>query len=539
MAEAKTFKTTAFMIMVSVLLSRILGFIRTALIPIKLGGLSDVADAYTAAFQISDLMYGLLVGGAIAASLIPVLTGFIEKKEEKEGWRVVSSFINIMILIMLGLAVLSVVFAPQLMNVIARGFLGAPPEKMLLTVKLTRILVPIAFFMMLSGFCNGILNSYSKFAVAAFGPVVYNLASVLSIFFLSNPDPNDDYGVVKVAMGIVGCALLYFIFQFVFTFRHLKHYVPVIQTRHPEFSKMVRLAVPSLLTSTLMQVNVIVSKAYTTFFDTGSVAALELANKTWQMPLGIIAQSIGVAMLPAMSALYARNKHTDILEKLKSAIRFVLFLGLPSAGAMAVLSRPMVQLLFNFGGKLGPEGVELTASILSFYSIALVAQCVSTIMNRAYYSTKNSFIPFVNGAITVVLNLGLAYVITAYTGMGVKGIAFAFSISSIVNTILLVNLFKMRIRDFKFFSIGDYYLKIILSTLVMMGVILLMDAMLLPVVFRAGIMDISKIAQAAWVGAEVVVGMAVYFTASHLLKVREAGDIVGGAFRKLKKIAKI
>ena len=172
MSNKASFRSTATMIMLAVMLSRVLGFFRTALIPARMGGFSDVADAYNAAFQIPDLMYGLLVGGAIAASLIPMLTGYVEKGREKEGWKVVGTYINVMMIVMFFLVILGVVFAPQLMQLIAKGFKNSPPEKMELAVRLTRILMPISFFMMLSGFCNGIMNSYSRFAVAAFGPCV-------------------------------------------------------------------------------------------------------------------------------------------------------------------------------------------------------------------------------------------------------------------------------------------------------------------------------------------------------------------------------
>ncbi|MBN2558859.1 MAG: murein biosynthesis integral membrane protein MurJ, partial [Clostridia bacterium] len=296
MTERASFRSTATMIMVSVLISRLLGFLRTALIPARMGGFSSVADAYNAAFQIPDLMYGLLVGGAIAASLIPMLTGYVEKSNEKEGWKVVGTYINVMMLVMLAICILGVVFAPQFMGLIAEGFKDAPPEKMELAVRLTRILMPISFFMMLSGFCNGILNSYSRFAVAAFGPCAYNLATVLSIIFLSNSNVADNYGAEKVVLGIVICSFLYFILQLSFTIKHLRNYRPELHLNHPDFLRMVRLAVPTLFTSAFIQVNFIISKYYTTFYDEGSLSALEVAGKTWQMPLGIIAQAVGVAI---------------------------------------------------------------------------------------------------------------------------------------------------------------------------------------------------------------------------------------------------
>ncbi|MDX1359005.1 MAG: lipid II flippase MurJ, partial [Clostridia bacterium] len=221
MTRNTSFRGTATMIMVSVMLSRVLGFFRTALIPARMGGFNDVVDAYNAAFQIPDLMYGLLVGGAIAASLIPMLTGYVERKREKEGWQVVGTYINVIMIVMLALVILGVVFAPFLMRLILRE---ASAGKIDLAVSLTRTLMPIAFFMMLSGFCNGIMNSYSRFAVAAFGPCVYNAATVISILLFSNSNEAANYGANKVVLAIVVCSILYFLLQFVFTIRHLKFY---------------------------------------------------------------------------------------------------------------------------------------------------------------------------------------------------------------------------------------------------------------------------------------------------------------------------
>ncbi len=526
------------MIMLSVLLSRLLGFLRTALIPARMGGFSNVADAYNAAFQIPDLMYGLLVGGAIAASLIPMLTGYVEGKKEKEGWRVVGTYVNMMIVIMFILCVLGVVFAPQLMNLVARGFQNSPPEKMALAVKLTRILMPISFFMMLSGFCNGILNSYSRFAAAAFGPCLYNLATVLSIALLSNGDPADNYGVDRVVAGIVVCAFLYFIMQFMFTRRHLSEYRPVFATRHPDFRKMVKLAVPTLLTSAFVQVNFIVSKYYTTFFDEGSLSALEVAGKTWQMPLGIIAQAVGVAILPSLSALYAFDRFEELGTKLNSALRFVVFLAVPSAVGLAVVSRPAIQLLFNWGN-LTTQGVLLTATMLMFYSFSIVTQSINTIMNRAFYSTKNSVIPFIAGSIGMVINLALAYLITVKTEMGAEGVALAYSIATIFITATLILLFKKRIKGFIFINSTGFMLKTFISAGAMGVLLYLMEKHFMAGIFNADVFDISKGSQLAWVIMEIGAGLLVFTGVSYFLKIDEMRQIVSGIKGKLKSIAKI
>jgi len=535
MSSKTSFRGTAVMIMFSVLLSRLLGFFRTALIPARMGGYSSVADAYNAAFQIPDLMYGLLVGGAIAASLIPMLTSYVEKKEEKEGWKVVGTYINVMILIMFVLCILGVLFAPQLMNLVARGFQSAPPEKMALAVKLTRILMPISFFMMLSGFCNGILNSYSKFVVAAFGPCAYNLATVLSIVFLSNSDEAANYGADKVVLGIVICAILYFILQFSFTVKYLRNYRPTLHMTHPDFHKMVRLAVPTLLTSAFVQVNFIISKYYTTFFDEGSLSALEVAGKTWQMPLGIIAQAVGVAILPSLSALYAFGKYEELGEKLNSAIRFVLFLAIPAAAALAIISKPTIQLLFNWGN-LDESAVNLTALMLTFYSFSVVTQSVNTIMNRAYYSTKNSLLPFVAGSIGMMVNFLLAYTMTRTTDLGAAGVALAYSFATVFITLTLLMLFRKRIDGFRFINRPGFLGRTLIAAAAMGLIVLAADRWFLPLVFGSDIFRISKSLQILWVLAEVGVGLAGYALIAYMLGIDEMKQIWNGILGKVKQL---
>lgn len=537
MSQKASFRSTATMIMVSVMLSRVLGFFRTALIPARMGGFSDAADAYNAAFQIPDLMYGLLVGGAIAASLIPMLSGYVEQDREKEGWKVVGTYINVMMIVMFLLVILGVVFAPQLMDLIARGFRNSLPEKMELAVRLTRLLMPISFFMMLSGFCNGIMNSYSRFAVAAFGPSVYNLATVVSILIFSNSDPAQNYGAEKIVVGIVVCAMLYFLLQFAFTIRHLKYYKPRLNTQHEDFKRMINLALPTLLTSAFIQINYIVSKYFASFFDEGSFSALEVAGKTWQMPLGIIAQAVGVAILPSLSALYAFNKLGELEDKLNSALRFVLFLAVPSAMGLAIISKPTIQLMFNWGG-LTQAGVVLAASMLTFYAVSIVTQSINTIMNRAYYSTKNSVLPLIAGSVGIVFNFGLTYFITRGTNLGAAGVALAYSISSVFTTITLLALFAKRINGYKFISKRGFIVKTLAAVIAMGAVVLLMDKMVMPAVFGENVFSAGKTSQALWVIFDISSGIIVYGFVSYVLKIDEMRQIVNGVRNKIKQIAK-
>lgn len=519
--------------MLSVLLSRVLGFVRTALIPVKMGGLSSVTDAYTAAFQIPDLMYSLLVGGAIASSLIPVLAGYVSKGKEKEGWKPISSFMNLIAILMLIVVILGVIFAEPLVKMMVSGY---DQVTLGLTVELTRILIPIAFFMMLAGLCNGIMNSYNEFAVPAFGPVLYNFISILSIAFFSNSNADDNYGVKKVVIGILVCAIIYFVFQFTFSLKHFKNnYQPIIAYKEEDFKLLLTLALPSLLTSLLGQVTLVISRYFTAFFDTGSVSALELVNKTWQMPLGIIAQAIGIAMLPSLAAIYEKNQLKEAVFKINASLKLVLFLSIPSAVGLSVLSKSLIQVLFNFG-TIDHSGIILSANLLIGYSLGLVMQSIITILNRVYFSTKNSVIPFWASVIGLVLNYLFTYALLNLTSLGILSIPLAYSLSVSVNVVFLLLLFGTRIKTYTFKDNFPTIIKSLISALLMGVAVYYLDKAILPKLFNTDIFSISKLKQIIWVTIELLIGALVYMISALLIKEEQALDINKMVKNKVKSI---
>ncbi|HBN83952.1 MAG TPA: murein biosynthesis integral membrane protein MurJ [Clostridiales bacterium] len=526
----------ALMIMVSVVLSRILGFVRTMLIPERLGGMNVVTDAYNLAFLLPDLMYSLLVGGAIAAALIPMLAGYIEKDDEKEGWKAVGTFINVTFIAMVFVSILGIIFAPQLMNLIAPGYKESNKEVFDLSVQLTRILFPSVCFLMLAGLCNGIMNSYQKFVVAAYGPCLYNLLCILSIYFLSNENPDTNYGVIRVVWGVVLSSLFYFLFQVLFTMKHLKFYRPTLYFKHKGFHQMMKLAIPSLMTTSVMQVNIIISNSVSTNFAEGSVTALSLANKTWQMPLGIIAQSMGVAMLPILSALYAATKHDEFIQKFNKALRTVLMLSVPSAFGLAILANPVIRTLFKFSDKLTEADINLTARILAVYAIALVAQSINTIMNRSFFSVKDAITPLISGIVAIIVNISSAILIYKYTNLGVRGIALAYSLAACVNMVILAGSMhkKMNIlRNKKQMAIES--LKMILSSVVMSIVLLVSEKYLLPMAIDIQIYYDSKIIQVIVLLFQAALGIVSYFLCMVLLRSKDIWDVTERIIKRKQK----
>lgn len=529
----KRLANAAAIVMSSVVVSRITGYLREMLIPAKFG-FGGIADVYNIAFLVPDLMFSLLVGGAISAALVPVLSGHIERKEEPEGWKSVSSFINVTFLLMLVFCALGMIFAPQLISIVAPAYGKRMPEQLDLTVRLTRVLFPSVSFLMLAGLCNGVLNSYQRFAAAAYGPTIYNLLSCASIFFLSSGNKEENYGVDRVVIGVMLSALCYFLFQLFFAFKNIKgNYSLSLDLRHSGFRRLFKLAVPSLLTSSVMQINIIINQSFSTWFDAGSVASLRTADRTWQMPLGIIAQAMGVAMLPTLSAKFAAGDVENYKSTLLKCVKTVLFLSVPAAVGILVLNVPIVRTMFQTSELVTEEGVQRTAGILFFFSIALISQSIATILNRGFFAANDTKTTLYVSSGTIAANIALTIFFYHFTKLYVMGMALAYTISSVINSVLLACLLNRKIKGINPKKLAEFCLRLVPATAAMALLLLCLNRAI-PEEFVTGPVNLAtKLKQVAALGTEILAGVFVYFFVALKTKVAEAGMIRDLVLEKL------
>ena len=506
----------------SIVISRITGFIREMLVP-NMIGFNQFGDAYNLAFKITGLMYDLLVGGTIAAALIPVLASYIAKEDEKEGWKAIGTFINIVIVAGVLITVIGIVAAPFFIPKIAVGFSSAEQKE--LTVRITQILFPSVGFLMLAGLMNGILNSYHKFAASSYGPVVYNLGSALSILLLSSSKS----GIRAVAYGVMGSAVIYFAFQLFACRKNLKYYKFEFHLKHPGFLRLCRLAIPSMLSSSIVQVNVIISNLFVTLFPVGSVTAFNLADRTWQMPYGVFAQGIGIAMLPTLSAKIAKNQIKEFKDTLSRGLKMALLVLMPSAVGFVTLREPIIRTIFQFTSKVDENAVALAGNLLMFFSIALISQSIVTILNRAFYANNDSKTPLYIGVFTIIFNVGISFILYKTTSIGVSGMALAYSLASVLNAVLLIFLLGKKMQGIYLDKLLTFVGKIIPST-VAMGVLLLYLSNVVPPFVG------SKLVQLTVLFLEIALGAGVYFGLALLFKVEEAIYAKGIVINKVTAI---
>ena len=539
---SKRLAVNAAIVMGATIISRITGFFREMLIPAKFE-VGYVADVYEVAFKFPDLMFNLLIGGAISAALIPVLSGSISKGNEKEGWESVARFMNLTMILMVLVSIVGTIFSEQLVILLAQGWDPNIPEELemiQMAAKLTRTLFPSVAFLMLAGFTNAVLYSYQRFAAAAFGPALYNVLCILSIQFLSTGNKEEYYRVDRVVTGVMLSSLSYFIFQAAWAFKNIKgNYVLSFDVRHKGFQQLFRYAIPSLISSSVMQLNTIVTASFSSRFEKGSMTAMRMADRTWQMPFGIIAQSMGIALLPALSGKMA-NKDVDGYKKsLLQGIKSVLLLTIPTAFACIVLNKMIMRTLFLNSVKVTEGDIAITASILACYASSLITQSMNTILTRAFYACNETKTPMLTGISIIGFNILLSVLFYYLTPIGVKGMALAFSISSFAHTLLLIYLLNLKVPGLNVMEGMMRFFRKTFTAAIVMSVVLLTMNYLIPNSYIIGPVSASlKVHQLLVLILNVVIGAGVYLFLTIRMGIEEAKFIFGVISGRLTQMLK-
>lgn len=510
----------ASIVMFFILVSRILGFIRERAVA-EVFGRTATTDVFFAAFALPDLMYQLLVGGALSSAFIPIFTHYLAKDEEKEAWYVASVFLNATFLILLLIMVLGVIFTPSLAPLVGVGFSGEQKE---LLVLLMRVTFPAVFFTALAGLCMGVLHSYQKFLLPALGPIVYNLGQILGAYVLG-----PFMGIMGMAVGTVLGALGNFSIQIPAVWRRSKaHYRPILDFKHPGIRRMGELMLPAILGLSISQVNVIVSQNLASTLETGSIVALRLANRLINFPLGIFAMGISTAVFPTLARLMAKGETEEFSRTLSFGLRIVFFITIPSAIGMAFLKVPIVRLLFE-SGEFTAVDTAATAFVLLFYVPGLMAQAALQVTTRGFYSLQDTKTPVKIGFITVVLNFLLSLAFLRWSNLGAGGLALAYSLSSIFNMVLALGILHKRLEVLVDARLCGTVIKATIASL-FMGVAAFFTAS-----FVANQLSmVSKLNQLVQAFAAIGVGVLLYLVLSLVFKMEETQFILNLLKNRLK-----
>ena len=508
----------AGLLMIMMLISRILGYVRDVVL-LSSFGQDFRTDAYYAAFNIPDFIYSVLLGGALGSAFIPIFTQYLAQDKEEDSWIVASTIFNIMLIGAVVLISLGLIFTPQLMELLAPGYDAQTKD---LAVYLTRIMFGQAFFMCLMGIAQGICHSYKKFLAPALGSVLYNVAIIVVGLLLK-----DKLGIVAFTLGVVFGAFLNFAVQIPTLLDIGLKYKPLIDLHHEGVKKFFVLLVPVFVGLSVTHLNTFVGTNLGSSLGEGVVTALSNAQRLMMLPVGVFAISIAVASFPSMAAHVAQGKMDAYKEDLSLSFRTIVFINVPAAVGMAVLSVPIVRAMY-MQGEFTLANMDLTADALVFYCIGLLGYGAQHALNRGFYAIQDTKSPVALNVGIIFVNIVLSIVLSKI--MDYRGLALAYSIAGLLSIVALLWGLNSKVGKLGRRRIIISCFKSAISAAVM-GVGVYFTAQ-----FLENSWDMTlKWAQISQVVIAVIVGVVIYSLMASVLKMEEMKEALKIVKRKARK----
>ncbi|GAB2905425.1 murein biosynthesis integral membrane protein MurJ [Uliginosibacterium flavum] len=417
--------------------SRILGLVREILIA-NIFGAGIFTDAFNVAFRLPNLLRRLFAEGAFSQAFVPILSEYRAKRGVEETHLLVNQVATLLGLIVLVISIIGVLAAPWLIHATAGGF-AKNPEKFALTAELTRITFPYIFFMSMVALSAGVLNTWSRFAIPAFTPVLLNLCFIGMALFAA---PHFAQPVMALAWAaFIGGAL------------QLALQIPALakigmlprfslSTADPGVMRILKLMGPATLGVSVAQISLLINTAFASWLPTGSISWLNYADRLMEFPMGILGAALGTILLPSLSKMKAQNDAAGFSATLDWGLRIALLLTAPCAIGMMVLAVPLAATLFQHGAFKAADTLATQSALLT-YSIGLCGLILVKILAPAFYSRQDIRTPLKYALIsltaTQLLNVLFLWVLDLrdFGLLPHAGLALSISLAATLNAALL------------------------------------------------------------------------------------------------------
>lgn len=462
-----SFGAASLILIVTLFLSNVLGVLRDHYLTQKIP--TDILSVYYAAFRIPDLLFNVLILGAISSAFIPVFSELLAKQKTKEAWQVASSVINIAIICLIGFCLVIFFLMPYLTPFFVPGF---DQEKQVLTVKLARIMLASPLLFGLSYIFGAILNSFKRFMVYSLAPLIYNLTIIVGTLFLA-----DRIGIVGVALAVVAGAFLHMLIQIPIAIKLGFRWQMILDWRSTLVRKIGVLMFPRAIGLGANQILLLVFTAIASSLSGTAVAVYNLADNIQTMPMVVFGTSFAMAIFPTLSESFSGKKLTDFANYFTKTLRSILFFMVPIVFGVILLRAQIVRLILG-SGHFGWEQTIDTANTLGYFAIALVFTSLIPLLARSFYALQNTRIPMFVTIASVVVSIIFGKVLTS--SMGIAGLALAYSIGSFVNALILYLILRRKIMIAEW-SLFWFSLKILVASSLM--AIALQEAKFLAAVF--------------------------------------------------------
>lgn len=453
--KQKSIMSASLVLGTAFILSALLGFLRTRILYDHFFSTKVLdLDAFNAAFRLPDLIFKLLVTGALSASFIPVYTSFIHKDKEMAD-KIASSVINLLLIVFISVSLIIFIFAVPFSKLIAHGF---SPYQLSLMVSFTRILLIAQIFFLFSNFLTSILQVNQIFLIPALSPLIYNLVIIASIYFLG-----PILGLYGVVWGTVAAALLHLLIQIPSIRRQSFNFKFMLNTKLAGVKEVIRLMIPQAFSMGVSEIESTITLSLASLLVAGSISLLNLAMQLMYLPSRIFSTTVGQASLPILSKKIAENKIDDFREIVIKTIMQSLFLALPIAVLILVLRLGLVRIVF--GTRNFPwSATKITALTLGFLTPAIVCQAIIQIIIRAFYALHNTKIPFLTASASLIVCTLTGFLSIKYTSLGIAGLALGTSLGDLTQCIGLIVCFVFLIKGFDWPNIMNRIILIIFAS---------------------------------------------------------------------------
>jgi putative peptidoglycan lipid II flippase len=473
------------------MLSRFMGLARDIIFA-RVIGAEALADVFFVAFKIPNFFRRLFAEGAFAQAFVPVLGEYRENGSQAALKDLANRVFGTLGLSLLMLTLVVVIASPLLAALFAPKWYLNDPYKFNATVEMLRITFPYLLFISMTGVAGGILNSYDRFAVPAFTPLLLNISLICAALIAA---PWFDQPTYALAWGVFAAGIIQFIFQLPFLARIHMLPVPIVDWRHPGVKKILALMGPAIFGVSVSQINLLLDTMLATFLPTGSVSWLYYSDRLSELPLGVFAVAIATVILPNLSRHHAASSTEAYSQTLDWALRMVLIIAVPAAAALMLLAEPILATLFLYGDVMTARDMTMATYSLRAYSLGLVAFMLIKVLAPGFFARQDMRTPVRIGVIAMVSNmfLNLLFVVPLhhYWQVGHVGLALATSISAFLNAGLLF----YALRKKAIYAPSRSWLRFMLSLTVAVGGML---AVLLLVAGQFGALDTGVWQQLSW-----------------------------------------
>jgi putative peptidoglycan lipid II flippase len=501
-------------------LSALLGFLRSRFLYAQFYSCCAVElDAYNAAFRIPDLIFKLLVSGALSASFIPVFSSYLHKDEAK-AYSIASTVINLLLIAFVSISLFVLIFAHPLSAMVAPGF---SLEQISLMANLTRILLVAQIFFLISNFLTGMLQVHQVFIIPSLSPIVYNISIIASILLLA-----PSFGIYGVVIGAVVGAMFHLVIQIPLAKSLGFRYSLQINPSLDGVKEIVRLMIPRTISIGLGEIENTVSLFFASTLAAGSLSLLNLAVQLMSLPSRIFGTTIGQASLPILSKNIARNELDLFRNTVRKVLAQSLFIAIPITTLILIHRVALIRIAF--GAKEFPwSATLLTAKTLAYLTPAIISQAVIQILVRSFYALHNTKTPLQVSFFSLLVNVVSSFFFITYTDLGIVGLAISISLGNVVQCIGLFYMFITIVDGQGWRQAYFNYLKIALASLGM-GIVSWVSLQVLDLF----ILDTSKTMSLIFLTSiSVLVGVSSFLALSRFLNVDEYYDYIK-YFRRLK-----